>query len=316
MKSAICTLYEGTYHFGVAALINSVSNRGFKGSIYVGVKGAFPEWSTAAKDDSSLNWKGAKTLTVNSEVSVHFLPIDVGYHMSNHKCEFMLQLFKGPCVDIDSIAYFDPDIVIKCNWSFFETWMSHGVAIVHEIISNDMPPSHPIRQEWAKVAALCNRTTSRQMTSYINSGFCGVSRTCIEFLELVRDIIDVARIHYHVEDKNFQFTDDRSNIFYALDQDAFNIAAAYCSCPISEMGPEAMDFTNGGFTMSHAVGNPKPWSKRYLSSALKGMPPSMSEKLFWQNVDGPINIYSKSTIKKTMNSIKIASAIGRFYKRS
>jgi hypothetical protein len=179
-----------------------------------------------------------------------------------------------------------------------------------------MPPTHPIRKEWEKVAAMIQKSVTRNLHSYINAGFFGVSKEGIEFLELYRDIMNVARAHYHFEDSNFQFTVDRSDIFYAKDQDALNIAAMCCECPISEMGPEAMDFTNGGFTMSHAVGSPKPWSKSFVSSALKGVPPSMAEKVYWANVTGPIVIYSASKIKSTLTWIKVAGLIGRFYKRN
>ena len=315
MKSAICTLYEGHYHLGVAALINSVANRGFKGSVYVGYRGTPPDWFSKATDDSSLGWAGARTLILSPDIQIHFLPLTVSYQLTNYKPVFMLELFAGPGKDTDRIAYFDPDIVIKCNWEFFETWMSHGVALVHEIVNNDMPPNHPIRREWEKVATYCNKIPTRQLTSYINAGFFGVSKAGIEFLELYRDVMDVARKHYKYEDSNFQFTVDHSDIFYAKDQDALNIAAMCCDCAISEMGPEAMDFTNGGFTMSHAVGSPKPWAKKFISSAFKGVPPSMAEKVYWANVDGPINIFPASKIKSTLNALKISSAIGRFYKR-
>ena len=316
MNSAICTLFEGHYHFGVAVLINSLSNQGFKGSIYVGYKGKLPSWSDPATDDANINWKGAKTLTLNTELKVHFLPVLIDYQLTNYKPEFMLEIFNRLRPDVNRIAYFDPDIIIKCRWDFFETWMSHGVAMVHEISANDMPPSHPIRKEWAKVGALCNREVVREIHSYINAGFVGVSREYIHFLELFCEIIDVARAHYNFEDSVFQLTSDRTDIFYAHDQDAMNITAMCCDCPISEMGPEAMDFTNGGFTMSHATGSPKPWAKGFITSALTGITPSMADKIYWANVNGPINIFTSSKIKMTLAKIKLAGLIGRFYKKN
>jgi hypothetical protein len=313
-KSAICTLFEGNYHLGVAGLINSVSKQGFIGTVYVGYRGALPDWSNLATTDSSFAWKGAKTLIISKELTIQFLPLIVNYQLTNYKPIFVLELF-DTFPDIERIAYFDPDIVIKCNWNFYETWMSHGVALVHEIINNDMPSTHPIRREWEKVALLCNKTPTRYISSYINAGFFGVCRKGIEFLELYRDVMDVARANYGYEDAHFNFSQDRSDIFYAKDQDALNIAAMCCECPISEMGPEAMDFLAGGFTMSHAVGSPKPWSKRFFLSALKGMPPTMADKEFWNNVTGPIKMYSPTDIKLTSASIKFAALIGRFYKR-
>ena len=262
-----------------------------------------------------MDWEGAKTLLIDHDVTVHFLPITISYHMTNYKPTFMLQLFNGLCKEMEQIAYFDPDIVLRCNWKFFQTWMSNGVALVHEIVNNDMPPSHPIRKEWAKVAILCNRTEPRELYSYINAGFFGVSREFIEFVELFKEVIQVAKANFHMEDSVFQLTTDRSDLFYAKDQDALNIAAMYSHSPISEMGPEAMDFSNSGFTMAHAVGSPKPWAKDFISSALRGVPPSMAEKAFWANVTGPITIYSSSKIKWMMTSLKIAGLIGRFYRR-
>jgi hypothetical protein len=316
MKSAICTLFEGNYHFGVAALINSVSKQGFKGSVYVGFRGKLPEWCDLATNDLSLGWEGSKTLVLNPELIVHFLPVTVTYQFTNYKPEFMLALFAGPCLNMERIAYFDPDIVLRCRWEFIETWMSHGVALVHEIVNNDMPANHPIRKEWEKVALACNRTVRHNLFSYINAGFFGVSRDGVDFLKLYRDIMNVAKTDYGFEDSDFQFSIDRSDLFYAKDQDALNIAAMCCECPISEMGPEAMDFANGGFTMSHAVGSPKPWGKNFLSSAVKGNPPTMADKMFWANVEGPITIYTASKIKVTSISLKLASFIGRFYKRN
>ena len=316
MKSAICTLFEGNYHFGVATLINSAAKQGFKGAFYVGYKGKLPEWSQLAIADSSLAWEGAKTLTLDSELKVHFLPVTISHHLTNYKQEFMLELFAGLGKECDNIAYFDPDIVIKSRWDFFETWMSHGVALIHEIVNVDMPPTHPIRREWEKVASLIDRVATRQLYSYINAGFIGVPRRCIEFLELYRDIMNVAKTHYHFNDSNFLFTSDRSNVFFGKDQDVLNIAAMCCECPISEMGPEAMDFMSGGFTMSHAVGSPKPWTKNFALAALKGVPPSMAEKVYWANVNGPISIFTNLKIKMAMISLKFAALVGRFYKRN
>jgi hypothetical protein len=32
----------------------------------------------------------------------------------------------------DILSYFDPDITIKCRWSFFEEWVQNGLALVED----------------------------------------------------------------------------------------------------------------------------------------------------------------------------------------
>jgi len=316
MKFAVCTLFEKHYHFGVAILINSLYRHGYRGDIFVGYRGDLPEWTNEAKDNHNLAWEGAKTLIVKEDLSVHFLPVNIDFQFTNYKPGMMLKLFGSVCKDADAIAYFDPDIIVRADWGFFERWIAQGVALVHEIVSNDMPPTHPIRREWVKVIDMCGRNVTREMHSYINAGFCGALKRDIEFLTLWDKIMEVGKTHFNFNATTFQFAPNRSDIFFAKDQDALNIAAMCSVAPISEMGPEAMDFIPGGFTMSHAVGYDKPWTKQFLTSALKAVPPTTADKTYWLNVDGPIQPYPASLIKRKRMALKVSSVIGRFYGRN
>ncbi|MDB5086226.1 MAG: hypothetical protein JWR09_220 [Mucilaginibacter sp.] len=315
MAIVICTLFEKDYHFGLAALVNSAYKNGYRGEIYVGYKGAVPPWASV-KENPELGWVGATTFELNQEITLHFLPIDTEFHLANYKPTFMLFLFEKINRDIGGVIYFDPDIVIKCKWTFYETWMSYGVSLVHEIISNDMPSSHPIRKGWEQVVFKSNRKITHNIGSYINSGFCAVLRKNIEFVNVWKDIIKVASEHYALNVNQFAHSKDRSNLFFAHDQDALNIAAMCCESPISEMGPEGMDFIGGGFTMSHAIGTPKPWQKNYMTSAFRGNAPGIADREFWLNVKSPVNCYGDGYIKLKQLSIKTAALIGRFYKRN
>ena len=315
MSYAICTLFEGNYHWGVAALSNSLYKRGFRGSVYVGYRGKLPAWTDAAKPTTSFEWEGSKTLEPADGLKLHFLPLDTKYHFTNYKPDFMLRLLDGPASDADGIVYFDPDIVIKCKWSFFETWLSFGVAVVHEVISNDMPASHPIRLGWKQLIESTNRKVTFELRSYLNGGFVGVSRKNIEFLKVWSAYIELAVTEFGVNPGKFGGL-GRTSIFYYMDQDAFSIAVMCCGCPISEIGPEGMDFEPGGWTMSHATSSPKPWSKNFLSSALKGFPPTRAEHLYWHNVQFPIAPYnSRRKVLHKYRCMRIASFIGRFYRR-
>ena len=314
MNSIVCTLFEGHYHYGLATLINSLYYRGYKGKVFAGYKGALPYWASAAKECKAQTWSGYYILSIANDLEIHFLLIQTDWHLTNYKPEFMLQLWDTVAKDAEALAYFDPDIVVKCHWSFYERWMKQGVALVHEIISNDMPPSHPIRLEWERVIECCGMKTKRKPHSYINGGFCGVSKKNIEFLYVWKDVMATAAKYFGLQPDKFMPT-DRTHIFFASDQDALNVAAMCSESPISEMGPEAMDFIHGGWTMSHAVGSPKPWKKNFLSSLLKGVPPSLADKEFWMNAEGPIGLYKPITIKSKRLSISIGNFVSRFYRR-
>jgi hypothetical protein len=312
MQSAVCTLFEGHYHYGLAALINSLYKNEFRGDVYVGYKGSLPFWASGSVENDGIKWAGVKTLTLSGGLQIHFMPLDTKAHLTNYKPDFMLRLFDGPAKEAAGLLYFDPDIVVRCKWSFYETWINHGVALVHEITANDMPASHPIRKEWVKVIERCNLTVKRNLTSYINAGFCGVNSGNIEFLKKWSLIIDTAVKDYAFKSENFKFS-SRTEIFFAGDQDAFNIAAMSCDSDLSEIGPDGMDFVHGGFTMSHAIGAPKPWKKNFFTSSFKGIGPTMADKRFWANSKGPIECYSKNTLRIKRLSMIFATLLGRFY---
>jgi hypothetical protein len=314
MNTIICTLFEKHYHYGLAALTNSLYHHGFRGSIYAGYRGSLPEWCSNAKDSHNDTWPNCRVLDVAKDLQIYFLPLDTDFHLTNYKPFFMLRLLNHLRKDAEAIAYFDPDIVVKCQWIFFENWMCAGVALVHEITANDMPATHPIRRQWEDVITKCNRKLTRNLTSYINGGFCGVHKLNEEFLHLWADVMNTAIKHYDLNPAKFM-PSDRTHLFFATDQDALNIAAMCSRFPISEIGPEGMDLAYGGWTMSHAVGSPKPWKKKFILSALKGNPPSLTDRSYWLYVEGPVSCYSSVTIKLKRLSILIAAFIGRFYRR-
>ena len=314
MSFEACTIFESHFHRGAVGLINSLYKKGYRGNFYAGYKGDLPKWAEAATENNALEWAGAKTMKVAENITIHFLPIVTTYHLAHYKPSFMLRLLKGVGKKSDGLAYFDPDIVNLCNWAFYEKWMSYGVAMVHEVVSNDMPVTHPSRMEWCNIIKKISRKPKREIHSYINSGFCGVSMKYIEFLELWAQIIEVAIHDYNMDAATF-LTNDKTAPFYCIDQDAFNITAMCCESPISEMGPEAMDFVGAGWTMSHATGSPKPWKNKFILSALNGNPPTRQHKNYWNNIQDPISIHTDMYVQLRKAEIMLATFIGRCYRR-
>jgi hypothetical protein len=317
MCSIVCTLSEGHYHQGVGGLINSLHKQSFAGDVYVGYRGNLPEWADPSQLRSGVvNWKEAKTLSLSEGIRVHFLPVKTPMHLTNYKPCFMLKLMNEVNQNASQIFYFDPDIVIKCNWSFFEEWLGFGVAMVHEIVNNDMPATHPVRQTWERIIRKEGLEVKRTIASYINAGFIGLKRSDLQFATLFSRMIEIGVNDYQMKTDRFDFNHDRTNPFYGNDQDAMNIAAMCCESEISEYGPEGMDFIHGGNLMSHAVGTPKPWKKNFLLAALMGEQPSLADKEFWKNSNGLIKLHPKRTVRKKQLSLKTAALIGRFYKKN
>jgi len=298
----------------MVALVNSLYYHGYRGEIYAGYRGPLPFWTVNAKANPMLG-EGICSLEVTAGLNIHFILLDTKYHLTNYKPNFMLQLLDGPAKGAEAIAYFDPDITIKCKWEFFETWISHGVALVHEITSNDMPPSHPIRKEWERVVDMSQRKISRELYSYINAGFCGVSRQNLEFLQVWQEIFEIGAKFFKLTSDQLTHQNDRTYVFYAHDQDALNIAAMCSKSPLSEMGPEGMDLIHGGWVMSHAIGSPKPWKKNFVLSMLKGNRPSLADRAYWVNVSGPIKCFNPVRTKFKKFNILVASFFGRFYSK-
>ena len=313
MNTAICTLFEGHYHHGVAALSNSLYLNGYRGTMYVGYRGELPIWTKFEKKNRFINCEESKIFNVADGFDLHFICLNTKIHLTNYKADFMLQLWNGPAKNAEGMFYFDPDIVIKCPFSFFEFWIQQGIALVHEISSNDMTANNPIRGMWKTIIEENDEKVIHDLTSYINAGFFGLKKERINFLKTNLKFLQLAKDKYNVNLYDFNMT-NRTDPFFAKDQDILNIAAMCTNEILSEIGPEGMDFIYGGFTMSHAIGIPKPWTKSFILSAMRGIPPTKADKEFWKNVGIPINTINsrKKNFKKL--GIKIASFIGRFYK--
>jgi hypothetical protein len=307
-KVAICTLFEGDYHLGLAAFVNSLVRAGFTGTVWAGYRGALPPWLDQLK---RLDVQRGEFM-VTDQVRLVFLPLKTEIHLTNYKPQFMLDLLADQASECEYLWYFDPDIFLRCSWSFFADWQRHGIALCQEIVNNILPEDSPQRQQWMEIASDIGLSKPRPLNHYFNGGMVGLSAERASFLHLWKRLIELAGAT-GCDLKVFK-PGSREMPFNASDQDALNIAAMYTEHPLTTMGPEAMGFIPAGFTMYHTVGQ-KPWRGSFFLRALAGMPPSDADKFFFTQVSTPIRAYSPSHLRARRLACTIAAFIGRFYSR-
>ncbi|HYG76093.1 MAG TPA: hypothetical protein VEK08_13895 [Planctomycetota bacterium] len=308
MNLTVCTLFEKDYHFGVGAFTNSLVKSGYKGVLWAGHRGGLPDWarpvvSTARFDE----------FKVNSDCSIRFVPLKTPDHLASYKPVFMRDLL-DEYPDHDAVAYFDPDIIIRWRWNFFEEWVRCGVAICEDV-NSPVPENHPLRMAWRRYCSERGITLHSRTDVYANSGFIGVTRANRTFLvewrqmlELIAPAVPGGLTRFGLKDRTYPF--------HIVDQDAFNMALMKTPCPISLISKDGMDFAPGYTIMSHAVGPHKPWRKQMIWRALGGLPPSGADKGYFDNAKAPIRLYSDAALFHKRLNLTLASLLGRIIRRA
>jgi hypothetical protein len=318
VKTAICTLFEGDYHYGLATLVNSLVHRGFQGVVWSGYRGQLPPWASSLEDGGCV-----KEFRVNQQCTIRFVPLETSAHFTNYKPQFMSQIFETLDPNIDALFYFDPDIVTKCSWSYFEQWVSCGIALVEDV-NSPLPENHPRRCAWRRFYAKNGLQLRFATERYVNGGFVGIARKDRAFLDLwsrAQDIMAEGIGGLAFPSPNGAARPGEKhpteNPFSKTDQDALNAAVeAFSLCRFSIMGKEAMDFKPGGFTMSHAIGPSKPWRKKFIWSAINGVAPTAADKGFIRHSQTPIAVYSPTVFHLERLSLRLSSAVGRVVRRA
>lgn len=311
MTTAICTLFEKHYHYGVAALVNSLYSNGFRGVVWAGYRGQLPFWAESAKDS-----EGYKELEIAEGCSIKFVELETEKHFSFYKPDFMWQLMNNYCPEVDALFYFDPDIVNKANWPFYEKWVSRGIALCGDCWYH-VPSDHPRRLAWLEFAESQGFVCERRLDYHYNGGFIGVPRELKDILSLWQKLIELGHEAGCTNYKNLYA--DNSFHFYPYlfnDQTYLNLALMLCTYPLTTLGPDGMDFLPCGVVMSHAVAPAtKPWRKKLILEALKADPPTITDKLYWKHTQWPIQLYSKNTYNWNKFALLCGTAIGRFMHR-
>ncbi|HBJ86508.1 MAG TPA: hypothetical protein DDZ88_22170 [Verrucomicrobiales bacterium] len=306
MKTAFCTLCEGDYHHGAAALLNSLVTSGFDGVYVIGWRGLPPPWAAGLPRDESGG------LTVGG-VRVLLEEMRTPWSLAHVKPHFMLDILERLVPEADAVCYADPDIVMEAPWSFFESWLARGVALCEDCCFPNLSSHHYLRQCWREFAREnLGLGVDAAMDRDFNSGFAGARREDMAFLRTWRDALD------QMEKAGVPMAGlkpgSRFAPFFGTDQDALNIAAMTHSSLLSTLGPEGMGFSGGMTAMWHAVEPPKPWCRCFVWDLLgTGRPVPQSHRQFWRHAGGPVRSWSPVQLAWKRLDLRLAVLLSRFY---
>jgi hypothetical protein len=311
MQTAVCTLFEGDYHYGVGVLTNSVYNNGFRGVVWAGYRGALPSWATFVKDGP-----GYQEYPFAKDCVIRFVKLTTSKFFSNYKPDFMLELWDRYCPEVEAIFYFDPDIVNKRNWEFYKEWVSHGITLCEDAYDY-MPGNHPYRLAWKELAIRYGYVIHRDLERYYNAGFIGVKQSQKPVLSLWKELMETFESAGYISLRDSNLALNRYP-YFQTDQCVLNLALMLTSEPLSTVTKMGMDFGGASVNiMSHASGSQvKPWRKKLIFKALGGVAPTLTDRAYWQNTQTPIPLYSQSEYLRKTVALRCAAAIGRFIRRS
>jgi hypothetical protein len=318
MTASICTLFEGDYHYGLGALVNSLFAQGYRGTIWAGYRGKLPPWATPASEGD-----GFTEFQIHDGCVLRFVRLETTAHLTNFKPEFMLDVLDRLDLRCDALFYIDPDIVMCERWRLFEEWISCGVAVCEDV-GSPYPLHHPRRIGWRRCFEKFGFVLRPRESCYANGGCVGVTRENREFLSMWKRLQDAMwTIIGGAEFAGIpggQAIGDRGGFFDCFektDQDALNAAIeAAPEISVSFLGRHAMGFESGKAFLPHSVGALKPWRNRLIANALRGYGCPLADRHFWRFVESPIRLYSTGLVRWRRIQLLIAGAVGRFYRRS
>ena len=85
MKTTLCTLFEGHYHYGVASLANSLVAANYCGELWAGYRGSLPDW--VVKSDKYDADSGR--FRVSNLFTICFVKLDTPLFFTYYKAVFM-----------------------------------------------------------------------------------------------------------------------------------------------------------------------------------------------------------------------------------
>jgi hypothetical protein len=320
MISVVCTLFEGNYHFGLAALVNSLHKAGFRGAVYAGYRGGLPPWARQAREVERPGWLRAHSMAIQEGLELVFLPLSTEYHLTNYKADFMLALLDGPARNAGALFYLDPDLCVVCSWRYIEEWVTCGVALCEDV-NSPLAEHHPRRVGWRRYFGAHGLAMTFRAPEYVNGGFVGIRSEDRTFLLAWKQTMDlmgseIGSLSIGLTVNSAYRSTGFADCFDRTDQDALNAAVEAWNGPVSVIGQEAMAFKPGATLLPHALGKGKPWQRNYFLYALSGRSPRAVDKAFWANANEPVAVYRHWHVALKKLEITMAVAIGRFLRRA
>ncbi|HAV12768.1 MAG TPA: hypothetical protein DCX06_04625 [Opitutae bacterium] len=304
MTHAILTLYEGNYHLGVGALINSAINSGFKGKFFVGYRDSLPPWV------ADLDCIRENTYSVHG-CELVFFRCNPKRHLTYHKPFAALEILeKYP--EIDAIFYADPDVLFLEDWAYFEKWVCCGVSVCLDANFSFVGLSHPWRSEWREMITQSQLQVVNDTANYYNAGFVGVKR---EDAELLRNWVELTELFEQQGGQTEEMDTGNFLISVRSDQELLT-AAAMTFQRMSVVGLEGMGFNGHYCILAHAIESPKPWDCNFLRQACSAIGVSRSSKYFMQFSQHPIRLFTQNEFRLKMASIRVSQLITRFYSKA
>lgn len=298
----IVCLFDGKYHFGLAALINSLVQAGFKGLINVGYRGILPPWV------NQLKLIERDTFCLNSNIIIHFEVIETNMHLAFYKPYFIRTTFSD-YPHLNKLFYFDVDINVSASWSFFSDWLDDKICLCLDVSFELVHANHPWRNNWKKLANVEDSFVS-PMNYYVNSGFIGLQKSCIALLDKWIELTE----RFKEMGGNVKEFHQNGESSFKGDQDLLNAAITVCpEIKLSLIGREGMGFTQPAYLMTHAILKDKPWNKNFLIYLIKqGRKPTRAERNFFAFCRGEIKLFTNFTYCLKKTNLNLAILLGRY----
>ena len=215
---------------------------------------------------------------------------------------------------VETLFYFDPDVLILSPWVFFREWVTRGVGLVMDCNAPIVPSNHPWRFKWRELAAPAAEPRNAKASEpfYANSGFFCLGRQHRGFLDLWKAITD--RFEGAGGDTRSFHLDQRWRAVTG-DQDLLAATTEAWEGPLSYVGPDGMGFNGHYWLLSHATERPKPWRRICIREALKGHPPERTVGIYLDCANGAVRTLSQLSHLLRSLDYRLGRGIGCYWRR-